>query len=75
MVYILKFKILNYRCLVLIVSIIFGPISTIFTILVASQIEKHVSQAFSDGSLAIWNVKAAHFIPLLSYYTYSLVSF
>lgn len=77
MVYILKLKIFNYRCQVLITSIIFGPISTILTILVVSQIGKHVSQTFSAGSLAIWNVKQLHtsFIFCLFYYTHSLAPF
>ena len=60
MVCILKLKIFNYRCQVVIVSIIFGPIFTMLTILTASQIGKHVSQAFSARSLAIWNAKQLH---------------
>lgn len=45
-----KLQIFHHRCKVVIASIIFGPISTMLTILAASQIEKHGSQAFSAGS-------------------------
>lgn len=53
MVYIFKLKIYNHRCKFINVFITFRPVSTMLTILAASQRGEHVSQAFSAGSSAI----------------------
>ena len=60
MIHIFKLKMYNHRCKFINVSTIFGPISTMLTILAASQIGEHASQAFFAGSLATRNFRQPH---------------